>query len=86
MADMDSTKQDLIHHRYDKAYKMLLGNPDVFCRFIRSLVDEKFTQKIQPQNIELVNKSFVSKEGREYKSDLIYKVAFNKQYEAYSIF
>ena len=62
---------------------MLLGNPDAFCRFMRSLVDEKFAQKIQPENIEQVNKSFVSKEGHEYESDLIYKVMIDSKYEAY---
>ena len=72
---MDRTKQALIHQRYDKAYKMLLGNPNAFCRFMRSLVDEKFAQRMQPENIEQVHKSFVSNEVHEYESDLIYKVA-----------
>ena len=40
-------------------------------------------RKIQPENIEQVNKSFVSKEGQEYESDLIYKVGLDKKYEAY---
>ena len=50
---------------------------------MRSLVDEEFAQKIQPENIEQVNKSFVSKKGQEYESDLIYKVGLDKRYEAY---
>ena len=78
-----ASRQALIHKRYDKAYKMLLGNPDAFCRFMRSLVDEKFAQRVQPQNIEQVNKSFITKEGREYESDLIYKVIIDSKYEAY---
>ena len=58
---MDSTKQALIHQRYDKAYKMLLGNPNAFYRFMCSLVDEKFAQKVQLENIEQINKSFLAR-------------------------
>ena len=30
-AEMEEGKQALIHQRYDKAYKRLLGNPEAFC-------------------------------------------------------
>ena len=51
-----------------------MGNPDAFCQFMRNLADEELVQKIQPQNIESVDKNFLTREGNESKSDLIYKI------------
>ena len=79
----NSQKQALIHERYDKAYKKLLRNPQVFCRFMRSLVSEELAQKVKPENIEVVDKSYITKEGRKYESDLIYKILIEPQHEAY---
>ena len=81
--EQNSQKQALIHQRYDKAYKLLLGNREVFCRFMRSLVDEELAQKVAPENIEMVDKSYISRGGREYVSDLIYKISVEPEHEAY---
>ena len=81
--EQNSKKQTLIHQRYDKAYKALLRNREVFCRFMRSLVDEELAQKVSPENIEIVNKSYITRGGLEYLSDLIYKVLIEPEYEAY---
>ena len=78
----NSQKQALIHER--KAYKTLLRNPQVFCRFMRSLVNEELAQKVAPENIEMVDKSYITKEGRKYESDLIYKVLIEP--EAYFLY
>ena len=39
-----TTKEENSHNRYDKAYKTLLRNPEVFCQFMRSLVKEELAQ------------------------------------------
>ena len=52
----DNQKQALIYQRYDAAYKMLLRNPQAFCRFMQSLVDEALVQNLRPENIEMVTK------------------------------
>ena len=80
---MEENRQALIHGRYDKAYKMLLGNPEAFCRFMRSLVNEKLAQNVTSENIEMVDKSMITREGRKYESDLIYKVSIKPNQEAY---
>ena len=80
---MEENKQALIHQRYDKAYKSLLGKPEAFCRFMHSLVNEELAQKLKPENIEMVDKSMITKAGRKYESDLIYKVSIEPDYEAY---
>ena len=79
----NNQKQSLIHERYDKAYKTLLRNPQAFCRFMRSLVGEELAQKVAPENIEMVDKSYITQEGRKYESGLIYKVSIEPDYEAY---
>ena len=82
-AAMEEHKQALIHQRYDKAYKTLLGKPEAFCRFMRSLVNEELAQKVTPENIEMVDKSYITRGGRKYESDLIYKVLIEPNHEAY---
>ena len=79
----DNQKQALIYQRYDAAYKMLLRNPQAFCRFMQGLVDEALMQNLRPQNIEMVNKSFVSEQGLQYEADLIYKVSIDSIHVAY---
>ena len=82
-AEMEDEKQALIHQRYDKAYKRLLGNPEAFCRFMRSLVNEDIAQRLEPQNIQMLDKSMITEKGRVYESDLIYKVSIEPEHEAY---
>ena len=77
--EQNSQKQALIY--YDKAYKSLLGNREVFCPdflWMRSLVDEELAQKVSPGNIEMVDKSYITRGGREYVSDLIYKISIDR--------
>ena len=60
-----------------------MAKPEAFCRFMRSLVNEKLAQNVTPQNIEMVDKSMITREGRKYESDLIYKVSIKPNQEAY---
>ena len=50
---------------------------------MRSLVNEKLAQNVTPENIEMIDKSMITSEGRKYESDLIYKVSIKPQHEAY---
>ena len=75
--------QDNSHNRYDKAYKMLLRNPEVFCQFMRSLVKEDLAQNLRPDQLQAVNKSFINSQHKETESDLIYKVALTPEQDAY---
>ena len=75
--------QESTHNRYDKAYKTLLGNREVFCQFMRSLVKEELTQKMHPDQLQAVDKSFISSDNKETDSDLIYKVALTPEQDAY---
>ena len=78
-----TTKEENSHNRYDKAYKTLLRNPEVFCQFMRSLVKEELAQNLQPDQLQAVDKSFISSDNKQTDSDLIYKVALTPEQEAY---
>ena len=75
--------KDNSHNRYDKAYKTLLRNPEVFCQFMRSLVKEDLVQNLQPDQLQAVDKSFINSKHKETESDLIYKVALTPEQDAY---
>jgi predicted transposase YdaD len=59
---------------YDSAYKYLFSNKRIFHQFLTRFVDEGFTKKIKLEDIEQVDRSFVSDEFLQRESDIIYKV------------
>jgi len=64
---------------YDSAYKYLFSNKRIFHQFITRFVDEDFSKKIRLDDIELVDKSFVSDEFIKRESDIIYRVKTDKR-------
>ncbi len=59
---------------YDSAYKYLFSNKRVFHQFLTRFIHEDFARKILLEDIELVDKTFVSDEFIQRESDIIYKV------------
>jgi predicted transposase/invertase (TIGR01784 family) len=59
---------------YDSAYKYLFSNKRIFHQFLTQFIDESFTRKIRLEDIEQVDRSFVSDEFLQRESDIIYKV------------
>ena len=78
-----TTKEENSRNRYDKAYKALLRNPEAFCQFMRSLVKEDLAQNLRPDQLQAVNRSFVSSNNKQTDSDLIYKVALTPEQDIY---
>jgi len=66
--NQDETRQ------HDSAYKYLFKNKRIFLQLLSSFVHEEFVQKITTDDLELVDKSFVSQELLEREADLLYKV------------
>ena len=60
--------------KYDNAYKYLFSNKRIFFQLITSFVKEDFVTKITLDNIELLDKSFVSDEFLARESDIIYRI------------
>lgn len=67
---------------YDNAYKYIFSNKRIFCELIKSFVNEDFVNEIDENNIELIDKSFVTEDFLSRESDIIYKVQI-KGSEAY---
>jgi predicted transposase/invertase (TIGR01784 family) len=69
---------------HDNAYKYLFKNKRIFHQLLHSFVYEDFVKEIRVDDLELVDKSFVSEEFIHRESDLIYKVKFrDKEYFIY---
>ena len=64
---------------YDSAYKYLFSNKRIFHQFITRFVDEDFSKKIRLEDVELVDKSFISDEFVKRESDIIYLVKTDKR-------
>ena len=73
------------HNVYDKSYKTLFSDPKMIRDLITGFVDEDFIQDIDLENIEKVNKSFISESYKERESDLVLKLNL-KGREAYIYF
>ncbi len=64
---------------HDGAYKYLFSNKRIFHQFLTRFVHEDFARSIRLEDIELVDKSFVSDEFIKRESDIIYKVKTPKR-------
>jgi predicted transposase/invertase (TIGR01784 family) len=66
------------NQKHDAGYKKILSNKENFLRFIERYVHEPWTADISRDDVELVNKSFVTDEYRLLDSDVIYKLKIGK--------
>lgn len=64
---------------YDSAYKYLFSNKRIFHQFLTRFIHEDFARNILLEDIELVDKTFVSDEFIQRESDIIYKVKTQKK-------
>ncbi|RKX75381.1 MAG: hypothetical protein DRP49_04715 [Spirochaetes bacterium] len=58
----------------DAGYKYLFSSSRIACQLLHSFVDVPLVRNISPENLQLVDKSFVSDELLKRESDIIYKV------------
>jgi predicted transposase/invertase (TIGR01784 family) len=63
-----------IHNTHDKGYKYLLGIKRLFVQLLRSFVRQGWAQRIAPEDVELVDKSFILPDFKDKEADLVYKV------------
>ena len=61
-------------NRYDSAYKYLFSSRRIFHQLLVSFVEEPFVESLHPEDLETVDKSFISEEMVERESDIIYRV------------
>ena len=62
-----------IYHIHDKSYKDLYSKKEIAADLFKTLVDKKWTEYISPDNLTLVNKSYVTSDYEETEADIVYK-------------
>jgi len=63
-----------IHNPHDKGYKYILSIKRLFAELLRSFVDQGWAKNIKPEDVELVDKSFILPDFKNREADLVYKV------------
>ncbi|MBS5949855.1 MAG: Rpn family recombination-promoting nuclease/putative transposase [Clostridium sp.] len=72
----ENIKKD-IHHIHDKSYKDLYSKKEIAVDLFKSLVDKEWTKYLIPENLTLVNKSYITADYEELESDIVYKANLN---------
>ena len=62
-----------IHHIHDKSYKDLYSKKEIAIDLFKNFVKKEFTQDLKVEDLELVNKSYISSDYEESESDILYK-------------
>jgi len=62
------------YQKHDRGYKKILSNKENALRFVEKYIHEPWAANVSHDDIELVNKSFVTDEYRLLDSDVIYKM------------
>ena len=63
-----------LHNAHDKGYKYILSIKRLFVQLLKSFVDQGWVNKIEPEDVELVDKSFILPDFKNKEADLVYKV------------
>lgn len=69
-------KENNIH---DKSYKDLFSNKDVFIKLIRNYVSDTWGNELEPQNLSLIDKSFILQDYEKIESDIVYKASIEDE-------
>ena len=69
-------------HIYDDAYKYIFSNKRIFLQLIQSFVTEDFVKGLTLNDINLIDRTFVTDEFLQRESDIIYRINL-KDSEAY---
>ena len=68
-----------IHQPHDTIFKAAFSHKQVMVDFLRSRLPQETLARLDLNTLQLTNKSFVSKTGRQTHSDLIYSSRMDKQ-------
>jgi predicted transposase/invertase (TIGR01784 family) len=66
--------EENVHNTHDKGYKYLFSIKRLFVQLLRSFVNQGWAQKISPEDVELVDKSFILPDFKDKEADLVYKI------------
>lgn len=63
-----------IHHVHDKGYKALYSNKTVFLDLLQNMLKLEWARDVTPNDLSMMDKSFVTNDYSEVESDLIYRL------------
>lgn len=66
-------------HQHDKGYKELYSNKTVFLDFLRNILKLDWAKQAEPEDLTLVNKSYITGDFSELESDLVYQMKLDGQ-------
>ncbi|MFN8671235.1 MAG: Rpn family recombination-promoting nuclease/putative transposase [Candidatus Sericytochromatia bacterium] len=67
---------------HDLGYRKLFKSKTIFTQFLKTFVKEEFVEKIDFNELEYINKTYISKNYQKTESDVIYKTKIQDK-EAY---
>ncbi|WP_341414366.1 Rpn family recombination-promoting nuclease/putative transposase [Paenibacillus filicis] len=71
---MTQEQPDSIHHKHDKAFKLLLSSKRVFVELIQSFVDQGWVTQVDEKHLTKMDKSYILQDFREKEADLVYQL------------
>jgi len=63
-----------IHNIHDKSYKDLYSKKEIAIDLFKNLLKEEWIKDIEPKDLTLINKSFVTNDYDDTECDIVYKV------------
>ena len=66
---------------YDSAYKLLFSHKSIFHQFLTRFVDKEVFRNLKVDDLELVDRSFISDNFKRREADIIYRVKVDRQDE-----
>ena len=65
-------KKDM-NHIHDKSYKTLFSNKEIFLNLIQDFIDHTWSKSIHPEQLILVDKSYILSDYEELEADIVYR-------------
>ena len=70
----ENLKNQDVFHVYDKGYKDLYSNREVLLDLLCNMLKLDWAQRLTPENLALINKSYITPNYSELESDIVYRV------------
>ena len=68
---MDHKK--VMHHIHDRSYKDLYSHKEVFLDLVKEMIKAPWSEKLDVNNLVLVDKSYILSDYEENEADIVYR-------------
>ena len=76
MDNEEKYKKD-IHHIHDKSYKDLYSKKEIATDLFKTLSNDSWVKYLKPEDLTLINKSYIASDYEETEADIVYKANIN---------